>query len=113
MSVSGGANAQEPQNFVCLIANLVLVAVWNRHRVAGADWPRFTLDCHDARAFQNEINLLRERMKMQRRALSGRKRGFGQALVLQRRVACVEKFADLRTVGGDERLNVLAVLDCH
>ena len=50
---------------------------------------------------------------MWRRALAGRKRRFGETLIFQSGVGRVEKFADLRAVSGDERLNCVAVLDGH
>jgi len=89
------------------------LAVADGNRVAHVHRARFALNFHAPAAFQNEINFFRLGMKMREGALIGQKRRFGKALIVKRRATRVEKFADLRAVGGEERRGVAAVEDGH
>ena len=75
---------------------------WNENRIAGGDFAGFAVDFHGAVAFEDEVEFFAELVVVALGGLADGDGGFGEALILHRRIRAVEDAADGAAVFGGE-----------
>ena len=113
MLVRRGTAAQHSQRFRAGVGDLMDQPRGNRDRIADGHVLELVADLHPSLAMGDVVDLFRFRVMVGRGASARWKSRFGQALLLDARVAMGQQLADFGAILSGERGSVVQIDDIH